>query len=260
MREDAGVDRERDSEATAVFELSAVADLRRRSAGATELSPPLTEGWSRDAPDPERLLAVFDALWLRDGYRLRAYQYVAGGNGNAVVYALPADAPIREPDECGSGSVSPVPGVVLATPRPPEALDDLMEAIEGDRSPWSYLCASLFAREAQELGALWHGRSWSDTAVLGADPWGENPNATPPQTDYDRPGTPRSEWQWTAAEPEEWRPQVRLGEDGIEVSFVTFAAIGRESLWRHVDRYRPTGYTFTEAGYELGVGGGGFIY
>jgi hypothetical protein len=36
-------------------------------------------------------------------------------------------------------------------------LDDFMDAIEGDGSAWSYLSASLFAREAAELGALWHG-------------------------------------------------------------------------------------------------------
>jgi len=48
-------------------------------------------------------------------------------------------------------------GALSAPPRPHGALDDFMDAIEGDGSAWSYLSASLFAREAAELGALWHG-------------------------------------------------------------------------------------------------------
>jgi len=31
-----------------------------------------------------------------------------------------------------------------------------MDGIDGDGSGWSYLCASLFAREIAELGAMWH--------------------------------------------------------------------------------------------------------
>ena len=42
----------------------------------------------------------------------------------------------------------------------------LMQAIEGDGSPWSYLSASILSREAAEFGAMWHGCDWSDQTIL----------------------------------------------------------------------------------------------
>jgi hypothetical protein len=242
------------------FALGPVIELRERAVRARAVSAAGAEGWSKSDTDPEQLLEVFAALRLRPGLTLRAYQYSAGRNGNGIVYAMPADAPFPEPRRCTEGPFSPVPGVVLETPRPPNALEELMEAIEGDGSPWSYLSASLFAREAREFGALWHGAIWSDVAVLGGDPWAEAPDQGPSQTDYNRPRTPRSEWEWKAESPEDWRPRVRGREDGVEVAFTTFTALDRESLWQHVDRYGTAGYSFAEAGYEIASGGRGFIY
>jgi len=135
-----------------------------------------------------------------------------------------------------------------------------MEAIDGDGSAWSYLSASLFAREAQELGAIWHGLSWSDEAILGGDPWEEAPGKGARQTDHDRPSTPRSEWHWEERPPDEWRPQVRAVEGGVEVTFVSYDPVGRESLGLRTDRYGATGYTFTELSRELGYGSGGLIH
>ena len=102
------------------------------------------------------LLGVFTALRVKPGFVLRAYQFRSGGNGNGVVWAMPTDALLPEPSECPR-----LTDQFLEPPKPPLALDDLMDAIEGDGTPWSYLSSSLFAREAQEVGAMWHGCHWS---------------------------------------------------------------------------------------------------
>ena len=62
-------------------------------------------------------------------------------------------------------------GCILEPPKPSDALDEFMEAIDGDGKPWSYLCASLLARELAEFGAMWHGCGWSEHAILGENPF-----------------------------------------------------------------------------------------
>ena len=47
-----------------------------------------------------KLLAAFDALQIKSGYVLRAYQYRAEGNANGVVWAMPIDADWPPPTEC----------------------------------------------------------------------------------------------------------------------------------------------------------------
>jgi hypothetical protein len=139
------------------------------------------------------VLAAFPTLWMRGGFVLRAYQFCAGGNANAVVWAVPGNQPLREPDPD------------KAPPRPPDALDDFMEAIEGDGSPRSYLSASIFARECSELGADWHGRGWSDVQIIYEDPLKSG------KTDADRwkwLGTPR--WPQLAG-------QVRIGGPTLKI-------------------------------------------
>jgi hypothetical protein len=125
----------------------------------------LPNGWSISPLDPTTVLAPFTSLWLRPGYVLRAYQFKEGGNGNAVVWAVPVDAEFPDPKLCPR-----LRGVFLEPPKPPGALDDTMAAFEGDGTPWSYLCASLLARELGEFGAMWHGYEWSTHDILEAKP------------------------------------------------------------------------------------------
>jgi hypothetical protein len=93
---------------------------------------PPPAGWSKSTIDPMGVVHAFDALRLRIGFTIRAYQYYFGGNGNAVVWAMPAGSDFPEPQDCSLRA-----GGLLDPPRPPGALDDVMEAIEGDGSPWS---------------------------------------------------------------------------------------------------------------------------
>ena len=115
-------------------------------------------GWFASAYDATHLIRVFDTLRLKAGFALQAYVYQAGSNGNGLIWAVPADAPLVVPGDCPR-----LDDTWLEPPRPPGAVR-LMQAIEGDGSPWSYLSASILCREAAEFGAIWHGCIWSGKA------------------------------------------------------------------------------------------------
>lgn len=132
-------------------------ELARSRAGETIRS----DGWHKSDLDPEALLDTVDCLWLKEGFTLRAYLYKAGSNGNGVVWSMPVDSPYPEPSNCES-----LTDRFLETPKPKQALDDAMEGIEGDRTPWSYMCASILANELLEFGARWHGCNWSDERII----------------------------------------------------------------------------------------------
>ena len=75
---------------------------------------------------------------------------------------VPVDAEFPDPDD------SPViEDHLFKAPKPWDALDDVMQAIEGDDSPASYFAASLLRRELREFGARWHGLDWAHTLCLG---------------------------------------------------------------------------------------------
>lgn len=53
----------------------------------------------------------------------------------------------------------------------PKGMDpDVSGYLEGDGLPLSYFEASLWVWEMAELGAVWHGSSWSTYSVLVAEP------------------------------------------------------------------------------------------
>jgi hypothetical protein len=248
------------------------------------------EGWTRSEVDPMRLLAVFTALRGKPGYVLRAYQYRMGGNGNGIVWAIPEGVLFPGPDAC-----TRLAERFLNPPRPPGALDDCMEAIEGDGTPWSYLSASLFAREAAEFGAIWHGCSWSAHAIVGAAPTSDLrcpeadnageidwpgrvkeigdavANLTLAETaalgDYLRevhqiePGQgSTSGWQWLASRPDLWEPCVQQEQDVTQVIFYTFSRLGRERVVRHCDTFLAGQFTFRPRSDIIALGGPGYVH
>ena len=203
------------------------------------------EGWSKSRHNPEKLLTLFPELKVRQGYVLRAYQFRAEGNGNGFVWALPVDAEFPEPDECPR-----LQGHFLKPPKPLDALDDLMEAIEGDDSPMSYLQASILRREWGDFGAGWHGIDWGTHTVLDDSPWKGGPqrdDELPGKRPTSRPG----EWKWFAAQPDTWTPHVRLEPNRAIVTFYTYTAMAKdgaaeeeekERIIRHTDTYRRGKY------------------
>ena len=134
------------------------------------------EGWTISNVDPMKIVALFNpALWLKAGWTLHAYQLrdsPSGGNGNGVIWALPGKSWFPEP---GSPTVlwgrrkflEPSAHLTLPIPKPPNAIEDFREVIEGNGTPLSYALASILARELYEFGAMWHGLSWSDVDLTG---------------------------------------------------------------------------------------------
>lgn len=121
----------------------------------------LTLGCFRSPANPESIIKGFSHLRVKEGYKLRAYQYSDGANGNGIVWAIPADADLPDPKECER-----LEEHFLSAPKPSFALDDFMQAIDGDKSPMSFLQASIVFHELHELGAVWHGTSWGRDVIL----------------------------------------------------------------------------------------------
>lgn len=224
-----------------------IKELRRK---AMELTLPghdaeEPEGWSKSWHDPIKVVELFGPLRIKKEYVLRAYLHREGGNGSGVVWALPADAAYPEPGDCPR-----LEHHFLRVPKPWDALDDTMESIDGDDSPWSYLAASLLRRELGEFGALWHGIQWGTHTLLDDSPWSGGP---PAEDEFpgERPDSRPEEWKWFAAQPDHWTPQVRLETDRVIVTFYTYTAhagggedgeIQRERIIRHIDTYRRGKY------------------
>lgn len=183
-------------------------------------SGPSEQGWSKSPADPEDLLACFPRLKLKPGYKLVSYQFMEGGNGNGFVWALPAEAAFPEPEQCET-----VEGIgylkFLQVPKPPQALDNVMEAVEGDGGPVSYLQASIFGRESREFGAVWHGSRWDTHVILFASAFG-------------------------------------LGDHAV-VCMATYSGLFPEGVYGFIDTY-DGGYVFTTREITAWQGEGGYLF
>ena len=220
--------------------------------GSADREEAILQCWSKSPVDPMQLLRSFPALRIRDGMVLRAYLFRQGGNGNGLIWAMPEAAEFPEPADCETQEEK-----FLSPPRPPGALDDYMQAIEGDGSPWSYLCASLFAREAAEFGALWHGCWWSDVTILGEAPREEPGGA---DDDPDPIHSPSGPWEWLERKPIHWEPSVEIAAESVTVRFFCFNPVGTEMISLFEDRFVKGQYTFEASSREIATGPGGIVY
>ncbi|MHB8659890.1 MAG: hypothetical protein ACYC91_18495 [Solirubrobacteraceae bacterium] len=196
------------------------------------------------------VLRVFKTLHLEAGMKLHAYQYRTGGNGNSAVWAMNADSAFPEPSQCQEFSED-----FLRSPRPTGALAHYMDAISGDRTPRSFLEASLFMREAAEIGALWHGVSWGANALVTDDPWtgGLTPRIGGPLS-------PPEAWDWVDEKPNDWRPVVTLATKQAIVTFYTHTPVGSEVLVRHQDTFSVGSYKRQTESKVIARGGAGLIF
>lgn len=191
------------------------------------------DGWSRCELDPMVLLGFFDPLQLKPGYILRAYQYRNCATGYGVVWALPAEAEFPEPNNSSPDE----------PPKPADALDDLMEAVYGDGSPWSYLCASLLARELGDFAGFGSGLTWSTHLILDGDPWNDLNGFGHALAGQGFSANPLG-WHWYGTRPRDWRPAVRIGDDEICVRFYSFTGFGQQRINFFEDHYRPDSLVF----------------
>lgn len=237
---------------SATFSITKLNALRRRSSKARQITEEMCpEGWSKSPLDPAKLVALFTSLRVKPGFVLRAYQFRTGGNGNGVVWALPVEADFPDPDHCLRQSDR-----LLEPPKPLAALDDVMDVIEGDGTPWSYLSASLLKRELDEFGAMWHGCNWDDYEILGGDPW------TPRKKTYstESPSTPADQWKWMEPMPQDWRPRVQMDERIVTVTFFTYTGLEQEQITRHTDTFKGGSYKLETDEAVVGTGQGGYVH
>ena len=235
------------------FTAKKLTQLRRRASKAAQLPEDVPSGWSKSAVDPMAVLGIFKSLRIKEGYLLRAYQFREGGNGNGFVWAVPVDGEFPDPEDCPR-----LEGAFLEPPQPPDALGDFMDAIDGDGSPWSYMCASLLARELAEFGAMWHGCDWDTHYVLDDDPWKEVETGN--QEDAADPTACEIERKWLQPKPTNWSPQVSQMDDQVTVTFFTLSELGQEAIYRHTDVYTAGTYKFKADREEVATGPGGFVY
>jgi hypothetical protein len=237
--------------------VQAIAKLREK---AVELSMPgendrpEPEGWSKSRFDPTAVVKLFKPLAVRKGFVLRAYTFRDQGNGNSVVWAMPADAEFPEPADCPR-----LENHLFNAPKPVDALDDVMEAIEGDDSPQSYLMASLLRRELREFGAMWHGVNWGTHYLLDADPWKAG-KADDESSSLDRPPSAESQWKWLEPKPTHWGPQVQVEKDRVTVTFHTYSGLHEQSIYRHTDVYRAGKYRPRVEQKKIGAGPAGYAF
>lgn len=221
------------------FSAKQIKEWRERAAEISTLPEGTPEGWSKSPVDPKKVLEVFPNLRLRQGYVLRAYVYRSGGNSNGFVWALPEDAEYPAPADCPR-----LESHFLKPPKPFDALDDIMEAIDGDDLPETYLQASMFRREIREFGANWHGVHWGFYTVLDASPWLGGAGDDSPLS---RPESKPETWKWLLPKPTQWRPEVRVERERVTVTFYTYTQlighgddnkIEKERIIFHTDTYR----------------------
>ena len=181
---------------------------------------------------------------------LRAYQEMdESGNGIGIVWALPVSAEFPEPDSC-----TRLEGRFGKPPKPPQALGDFMEAIDGDGTPLSFLSASLLSRELHDFGSQWHGVGWGNVKLLSSDPWSDPSNAG-----SDLVEVLDGEWEWESPKPDNWQPRVEVGTNTATVSFIGYSGLGRYRIFRITDRYKTGAYVFEWDQKDIGVGPGGWI-
>lgn len=81
-----------------IFTASATRPNLLVNAADDRIEPPA--GWSISAENPEDIIHGFSQLKIKKEYKLRGYQYFSGGNGNGIVWAIPASEELPHPDFC----------------------------------------------------------------------------------------------------------------------------------------------------------------
>lgn len=208
------------------------------------------EGWTVSKDNPERVIQSFSQLKIRNGHKLRAYQYTAGGNGNSAVYAIPQDRELPPPEECMYTDEHS-----LEHPKPAFAYDHVMQAVDGDYSPLSYLQAAIAYHEIGEFGALWHGCYWSAGDILPIDE--DEYKVANSVVDY---LYTLGEWNEFKTIPPSLRPVFFYENERPTVVFYTKNDVGMVKLSRYTHRFEKDSYVQKVECEDLAFAGLGIIF
>lgn len=205
-------------------------------------------GWSKSKIPLEAAVGLVPTLSLRPGHRLIAYQHRDGEEGQGVVWAVPESAGHPEPR-----GLPTVDRGGLAAPRPPEAADDPIAALELDGTPLAHAHAWLLRRELAEAGASGAAVDWSFHTLVDRLPW-EMPEQPWPEA------SPAADWTFPAGAPTELAPTVSLSGSGrATITVWTWTALGGERLIRHVTVHHADGTRASHRAEIVGTGGPGVV-
>lgn len=208
--------------------------------------------WAENPFDDQSFFSALGCLQLRPGWSWRLYICEISDFLESRLLAVPSDLARQPPpsdsiDEEGYESASdlfdlfpsepPRRPRVKPSPEPsvPEALENALQAVQGDGSAASYLCASAIAR-------------WARSLPLGVVL--EHSPGVPPETDdiCNRRVTRPDQWQWREPRPKHWSPLVEIAGDTVNVRFFSFHTALRfhaglqEEILGHHDRYQLGDY------------------
>jgi hypothetical protein len=175
--------------------------------------------WFISATNPGAVFTKLPGLRLKPGLRLVNYLYRLGADGQGQVWALPEHlsitAHLEQALKHSGGADHP--------PKPDGSLADFMEAVAGDRTPLSFLIASLLRRELLEGGALGKSGQWRHHQLIESLPT-------------------QASWQWRGQGPQDLAPKVRVFADGkAAVEFFTCRVSAPIAICQHLDQY-PAGH------------------
>lgn len=176
--------------------------------------------WFISASNPGTALLKLPGVRLKSGFRLVSYLYRMGNDGTGCTYAIPEQfsttAHLEKALITANGRDTP--------PKPEGALNDFMEALEGDRSATSFVIASLLRRELHEVGKIGRSLSWTHHRLIDTIPAQLN-------------------WHWCIETPKDISPKVRLSIDGqVAIEFFTCCTVAPIAIFQHVDFYVPGQY------------------
>lgn len=203
--------------------LDALGDLFRVGGfGEEEGSAPNAEGrWFISTIDPAAAIGKLPGLSLKSGVRLATYLQRQSNGGMGVTWALPELMSTTAELEAALESV----GDRAIPPHPKGALGNVMDGIEGDRSPGSFIAASVLMRELKEFGRSGQNRRWSHHRLITAVP-------------------PNKPWQWRTKQPLiDLSPKIQIRDDKtVLVEFFTCRIVPPIAIFRHLDQYPAKSY------------------
>jgi hypothetical protein len=192
---------------------------------------PPPEQWQISTVNPGAALLKLPGVSLNPKFRLVSYLYRVNGTGLGVVWAVPETLGTTAQLE----KALMVSSSEAEVPHPAGALTNFMEAIDGDRTPTSFLIASILQRELREFGALGDRRNWTHHRLIDIVPAQLN-------------------WQWRGEQPKDLSPKVKIFPNGqAAVEFYTCRVAAPITLYRHVDQYPPRLYTPSSLGRAVAI-------
>lgn len=192
---------------------------------------PFEEEWNV-FPFPLDFLALFPHLELLPGWELIAHTYSATGESDDSFWVMsPKATPWSEQTQLWRGER-------------PVGFHGLENALGGDRSPQSYLEASILIRDTTGRGSERDEDAWYSHHLVG-EPTEEN-------------------WLWIQDEVfphDDLQPSVAISNEGnVTVTFFTVSRLNKVRLVRHRDRYRSDSYCPVSDIFYCATGGQGYVH